>query len=244
MLHATRGIVLKSVRYGESSLIVTMFTELFGVQSYMVKGARSSRSRTGKGAMLQTANLLDLVVYHKENHRGLQYISEWHADHIYTLLRSDMIRTAIAIYVSELLYRTLKQPEPHPALFDFSCATLLFLDRQGTRSANIPLYFTLQLVRLLGFGIGGRYGNDTPYLDLREGNFMPAGAAHPQWLDMTLSSMASELIRAPDLESASAIPMNVENRRKLLDGCLDFLRWHIPDFTDLKSPAVLHALMA
>jgi len=243
MLHTTRGIVLRTVRYGESSLIATLFTELFGIQSYMVKGARSSKSKSGKGALLQAANQLELEVYHRENHHSLEYISEMRAGHIYGTLRADMVRTGIAIYLTELLYRGLKQPEPHPGLYALTSRCLLFLDREGSLVANIPVYYTLRFASLLGFGIGGRSGASTPFLDLRDGNFAAEPPAHPQWLDQDLGALASALNLAPDPESASAVALNGPARMKLLEGCLAFLQWHLPDFTGLNSPAVLHELM-
>ncbi|MBL7720826.1 MAG: recombination protein O N-terminal domain-containing protein, partial [Chitinophagaceae bacterium] len=66
-LHKTKGIVLRTVKYGETSVIVTLFTELFGIQSYLVNGVRaSSKKGTGKANMFQPAAILDLVVYHNE----------------------------------------------------------------------------------------------------------------------------------------------------------------------------------
>ena len=76
-LHKTKGIVLKTVKYGETSLIGTLYTELFGVQSYMINGVRtSSRKGPGKANMFQPAAILDLVVYHNEM-RQLQRIREF-----------------------------------------------------------------------------------------------------------------------------------------------------------------------
>ena len=43
MTHKTKGIVLRTVKYGETSLVVIMFTELFGIQTYMVNGVRSAK---------------------------------------------------------------------------------------------------------------------------------------------------------------------------------------------------------
>jgi DNA repair protein RecO (recombination protein O) len=66
-LHKTRGIVLRTVKYGETSIIVTIFTELFGVQSYLVNGVRTSTKKgSGKASMFQPAAILELVVYHNE----------------------------------------------------------------------------------------------------------------------------------------------------------------------------------
>jgi len=70
MLHHTEGIVLGSLKYKESSLIVKIFTNAFGMQSYVVNGVRSSKSQ-GKTALYQPLTLLDMVVYHKGFWKGI-----------------------------------------------------------------------------------------------------------------------------------------------------------------------------
>ena len=83
MTHKSKAVVLRTVKYGESSLIVTMFTERFGVQSYMVKGIRSSgKAAAGKISFFQPAALLDLEVYQNPV-KSLQYIKEYQWAHIY-----------------------------------------------------------------------------------------------------------------------------------------------------------------
>ncbi|MBS1655487.1 MAG: recombination protein O N-terminal domain-containing protein, partial [Bacteroidetes bacterium] len=63
-LHKTKGIVLRTVKYGETSVIVTIYTELFGIQSYLVNGVRvSSKKGSGKANLFQPSAILDMVVY-------------------------------------------------------------------------------------------------------------------------------------------------------------------------------------
>src|SRR5690349_3586503 len=118
-LHKTKGIVLRSVKYGESSLIITMFTEMFGVQSYLVNGVRASTKKgSGKANLFQPAAILDLIVYHNEL-RNLQRIREFKWDHLYHDILSDIKKNAVASFMIELLVKTLKQPEANEDLFHF-----------------------------------------------------------------------------------------------------------------------------
>ena len=89
MLQNTQGIVLRSVKYGETSLITSVFTEKQGVQSYMVQGVRTSKAKTNKAALLQPATLLDLVIYQKPQ-VNLQRLKEYQYAHIYTTLRKTL----------------------------------------------------------------------------------------------------------------------------------------------------------
>jgi DNA repair protein RecO (recombination protein O) len=83
MIHKTKGIVLRSVKYGETSVIVTILTELFGLQSYLVNGIRK---QSGKPVSKQDCSnplaILDLVIYHQET-KNLQRLKEYSWNYLY-----------------------------------------------------------------------------------------------------------------------------------------------------------------
>src|ERR1043165_1144267 len=109
MIQKTKSIVLRSVKYGETSLVVTMFTELFGLQSYMVNGIRmaSKKSGGGKAMFFQPAAILDLVAYHNE-FNNLQRIREYKWDYLYQNVLSDVRKNSVALFMVELLSKCLK----------------------------------------------------------------------------------------------------------------------------------------
>ena len=114
-LHKTKGIVLRSVKYGETSVIVIIFTELFGVQSFLVNGVRTSTKKgTGKANLFQPAAILDLVVYHNEL-KHLNRIKEFKWSYLYKNIFSDVPKNAVSLFMVELLTKCLKQPESNPA---------------------------------------------------------------------------------------------------------------------------------
>ena len=137
MIHKTKGIVLRSVKYGETSLVLTMFTELFGLQSYIVNGVRTvSKKGSSKSVFFQPAAILDLVVYHNE-YKNLQRIKEYKWAHLYQHIFSDVRKNAVAVFMIELLTKCLKQPEASPQLFYFTEDALVHLDEASdTASAN------------------------------------------------------------------------------------------------------------
>src|SRR6186713_636769 len=145
-LHKTKGIVLRAVKYGETSLIVTIFTELFGAQSYLVNGVRtSSKKGSGKANLFQPSAILEMVVYHNEL-KQLQRIKEFRWGSLYQQILSDVRKNAIALFMVELLTKCLKQPEPNAELFYFAEDAFLRLDNSSdTAAANFPLFFALNL---------------------------------------------------------------------------------------------------
>ncbi|HEY4207347.1 MAG TPA: DNA repair protein RecO, partial [Puia sp.] len=127
-LHKTKGMVLRTVKYGETSLIVTIFTELFGVQSYMINGVRkSTRKGPGKANLFQPTAILDLVVYHNEL-KHLQRIREFRWGYLYRHIFFDVIKNAVALFMVELLQKCLRQPEPNADLFYFIEDAFMHLD--------------------------------------------------------------------------------------------------------------------
>ncbi|WP_142684242.1 DNA repair protein RecO [Chitinophaga polysaccharea] len=243
MLHKTRGIVLRTVKYGDTSLIVSIFTELFGVQSYMVNGARSSKPKAAKGNLLQPGNILDLVVYHNDI-KNLQRISEYKLGFLYHSIHLNVVKNTVALYMIELLQKCLKQPEQQTDLYFFTENMLQLLDVSGLQVvANLPLYFTLKMGEHLGFRLNGRFSEYTPYLDLQEGTFSDLPPHHSNHLDTYSSELTDQLFQCTAVEHLAAITMNKERRRKLLYAYLEFFRLHLPDFTEMHSPPILHEIL-
>jgi len=243
MLHKTRGIVLRTVKYGDTSAIVSIFTELFGIQSYMVNGVRSSKPKAAKGNLLQPGNIMELVVYHQEG-KNLQRISEFKLGYVYSAMQFNVVKNTVAIYLIELLQKCLKEPEQHPELYYFAEYVLQVLDRaEMPVVANLPLYFTLKVAEKMGFRLNGNFSEHTPFLDLQEGTFTNLPPHHIYFLDEVNSEITHRLFQSQDLEQLAAITMNKDRRRKLLYAYLDFFKLHMPEFTELHSPPILHEIL-
>lgn len=241
MLLKDRGIVLRSVKYGESSLIVTIFTELSGVHAYMIQGVRTEKKRNARAGLLQIASLLDLVTEHRPN-RHLQRLKEFQPAYFYQHLQEDIIRNSIAVFSVELLQKLLPQQESMPALFDFCYRYFTSLDRQRS-IANHPLFFIIQCGRILGYNILGTYSGQTPYLNLQEGTFdAHPPLSHTALQETDIAAMAA-FLSVDDMEKAGMIQMNADMRNRLLDWYIRFLQHHTQHLPDLRSPEILRAIL-
>lgn len=243
-LHKTKGIVLRVVRYGETSLIVTVFTELFGVQSYLVNGVRTHSKKGGsKAAYFQPAAILDLVVYHNEL-RQLNRIREYQWGCIYTTVLSDVPRNAVALYMIELLGKCLRQPETNTDLFQFTEDCLLHLDHSENRvMANIPLFYALHLPVHFGFRMSDNYSESVCYLDLKEGVFCPDHPGHPWFMEPAQAMLVAQLLKVMHPDELSQIPLHHLNRRQLLQQLETYYALHIPEFGKLRTLPVLQEVM-
>lgn len=242
-LHKTRGIVLRQIKFGETSLVVTIYTELFGVQSYIVNGVRvHSRKGAGKAALFQPAALLDLVVYHHDS-AHLNRIREFHWNHLYEGVLSDVKKNAVAMFMMELVYKCLRQPEPNPELFEFCRDCLLVVDGEPEATvANMPLYFALHLASFLGFRVDRNHGGHAGILDLQEGSYIKEIPGHQHYLEGAAAELTASLLKISHGRDAGQVKLNQSLRRNLLEAYVQFYMLHLPDLGSLKTLAVLKAL--
>lgn len=243
-LHHTRGIVLRAIKYGETSLVVTIFTELFGVQSYLVNGVRaSSKKGSGKANLFQPAAILDMIVYHNEL-KQLQRIKEFKWAHLYQHILSDVVKNAVSLFLVELLTRCLKQPEPNPDLFHFAEDAFVHLDEsEDAVTANFALFFALHLAVFFGFRINDRYSEKNHFLDLQEGNFVNEPPDHPYFLEDKQAEITSQILKVMQPGELATIKLNHDFRRSLLLAYEKYYALHIQDFGTMKTLPVLREIL-
>ena len=241
-MHKTKAIILKAVKYGETSFVVTAFTERFGVQSYMVSGVRTAKKTGMKAALYQPASLLEAEVYHNEKNT-LQRIKESDRSHVFKHVQTDVIQNSIALFMMELLYKLLKQPENNPDLFYFCEDMLIQLDEAPAGvSANMPLFFMLHLSHFFGFRIDDNYSAENHFLDLQEGSFTAEQPKHPYFLDDENALISSEILKMTVPAELDQLKMNRDKRRELLFKYLEYYALHLQDFGQMKTLAVMQEI--
>ena len=235
-----RGFVLQNIRYGETSLVVRMYTLNSGLQSYMVKGVRGKAS-SHRAALFQPMTFLSFVQYGKPNTNGLAFLKDVELDYVYQSIPFVMNKSAILIYLSELLSRTLTQQERNEGLYNFVSQSVRWLDLVESGYANFPLYFTLELSRFLGFYPQPNYHSQA-YFDMMEGCFAKNQPVHPYYFEPTESSVLSRLLNC-GIDNLSSVVMTGAQRNAILDGVLTFMRLHAPVLKGLQSHEVLKEVL-
>jgi DNA repair protein RecO (recombination protein O) len=243
MLHNTKGIVLRVTKYGDTSLILTAYTELFGLQQYMVKGVRvTSKKGANKGVFYQPAAILQMEVYHAPM-KQLQMIKDVNWDFVYQNIYSDVLRNAVATYIVEVLQQTM-QPEPHPELFYLIEDTFKQLDKGGPQLVgNLPIYFLIHLSQTMGFGLQGKYSASNPVLDVREGQFVASTPTHPYFLEGTEAQTASTFLQVQFYNDLDNIVLSGLQRKKILELFQLSLSWHYKKFSEIKSLPILQEVL-
>lgn len=234
MIHKTKGIVIRSIKYRDSGLIVHIFTEKFGIQHYLIQGATRPKARL-KAHLFQNLQLLDLQVYHK-NKGQLERIKEASPSHLTHNISTNIAKSSIALFLNEILYKVLKNQNTDSSIFDFIYNSLLWLDSTEERCNDFHLVFLIKLSKLLGFG---PISSEQPqYFDLILGVFMSYIPPHPQILSSPLSEHFNTLI-STNYENVHHIKLTKPERNLLLEKIIEFYQIHVDGFGQVNSLDVL-----
>ncbi len=243
MIHKTQGIVLRVVKYGETSIICSVFTELLGLQSYMVKGVRSEKKTGQKANVFFPSSLLNMVVYQKP-HQELNMIKECYPAAIYRTIQEEVLKNCVALFAVEVVRQLLVHNDPQPDFFLFLKQYFLKLDETEVSGiANFPLFLLIQAGRLSGYYMSGSYTEDTPYADLQEGRYSKnvSAVSPPIWGEEAV--LMSRLNAAMTAEEIAAIKMTGKERQAMLHYFVQFMQLHAPHFKPLKSLPVLVSIL-
>jgi DNA repair protein RecO (recombination protein O) len=239
MLDKTEGIVLKTTKYSESSLIVKIFTKKHGLLSFMVQGVRSSKNKQ-KGNILQPLNCLNLEIYLKEQ-RNLNKLKEYSTQFIYKNLYQDFSKQSIAIFCVELISKCIKEQEINERLYNYLSLFLLQLDEEMSAVENKPLFFMLELASILGFEPSIQnilHGN---YFNLETGKFEDELTAAQSSLSVYETGLLKQLFAM--YYDKNELKLIATERKILLEKMILYFRWHVSDFLELKSPQILSDIL-
>lgn len=239
MLLKTQGIILRTVKYGETSLIVDAYTADKGRQSYIVNSVRSQKAKI-KQSVVAVGSFVDLVVYHRDT-KDVNRIKEVKPAYVYKSIPFDVIKGTVALFMSELLGKTVKESEENPMLFDFIVNSFVALD-EAERVALFPLVFSVVLVQHLGFSPGNEWTEQTPYFDIREGLFVDF-EPHLLYMNASQSRWFYYLLSA-DVANMNEIAIPKQERRGILDGVLDYYKHHVDNFKELNSHMILRSVLS
>jgi len=236
MLFKTRGIVLHHIKYSETSVIVTIYTEVFGRQSYLINGVRSKKAKI-KANILQPLFLLNMEVYHKPK-RELQRVKEVQNDFIFSSLPYDIRKSTLAIFIAEILSKTIQEQEPNTELFNYIYNSIQVLDLKEKGISNFHLYFLIHLTKYLGFFPENNHSSFNCFFDLKAGGFVKIKPMHLFFLNKSESKVLSEMLEFSDNQHEN-VNISHKDRMEILEKILDYYSLHNDGVSNIKSLSVL-----
>ena len=170
MLIKTKGIIFRSIKYSETSIITNIFTEKKGLRTYIISGVRKKNARVS-ASLLQVMSVVDLVVYHRDD-KDMTRIKEIKAAHIYQSLPFEIIKSSVGQFMLELTRKAVREPEENLPMFEFVYEIFQYLDETQLSFSNLHLYFMLRLSGYLGFMPEDNFSKNYPFFNLQEGIFV------------------------------------------------------------------------
>ena len=241
MLKQSRGIVLSFIKYSETSIIAKIYTEKFGLQSYMVKGLRGKKSKV-KIALFEALNQVEIIAYQKEN-KTIHNLKEIRISTAYQSIPIDITKRSISFFINEVLIKTIKEESPGEALFDWLSQSLIWFDLAEDNPHNFHLCFMMQLSRFLGFYPKKDSLPNYKYFDLESGLFTVSMPLTPNYLEGETARQFND-IHESTFESAAKLSISSSQRRKLLDALIIYYKLHFPGFGEIKSIDILKTILS
>lgn len=230
MLHKTDGISLGYFPYKETSVISKIYTEEFGLQSYLVNGVRTAKGKQ-KSALFQPLTILELVVY-QSGKSGLQRISEMKCKYAFQSIPFDYYKISISLFLSEVLQKVLTEGLPDQDLFQFIESQIFLLDKEPFE-ASFHLKFLFKLLDFLGI-------HSTDENELLSQSF----SNNKRESLIQLTKEEKFLFEQLHKNNGEFPKMDRITRLRIVDFLLNFYCAHYPNMESLKSLQVLREIMS
>ncbi len=236
MLHKAKGIALHYIKYGDSSIIAHIYTDIFGRQAYIVNGVRSKRSKI-RLSLFQPLSVLDMDVYYKPG-RDIQRIKDLRNYLPVQTIHNDIVKSSIALFISEIIYKTLREVESNMPLFDFLYNSIHLLDIKNKGIENYHLAFLLVLSKYLGISPQMTETGKPGTISGGQGKSFNDNLQYSFLLTEPERKGLDELYRY-SLRNLEKIKIDNNTRSSLLDKLVEYYKMHLEGMGSIKSLAVL-----
>jgi len=259
-LTKTEAIVIKSMKYRDTSKIVTFYTRRFGKLKGIAKGARRSDNKFGSS--LEPMSHVALVLYKKE-HRDLHLISQCDSIRSFGKIHDSIEKISAGLSILELVDQLAQEEEENPALFSLLLDTMAALDEGSRNILSFRRAFQIRFAALLGYApsldhcsvcgkslleneeqstMGFQLLNGAIICSqCRETGKLRSGVGYT-----AISPPALQLLRrflSSRTESISTFVYNERIGNELDETLRLYLRYHFENMRDLKSTQVFRSII-
>ncbi len=235
----TQGIVLHTIAYNDKMSIVQVYTAQFGRAAYLLPQSHGRRSRALR-PLFAPFSYLEIDSEARPG-QDIFRLREVRPVEMWNRIYGDPVKTAVALFLSEVLSRLFREPEANPPFFDFLTQSIRLFDMMDEGKANFHLWFLLRLSGFLGFLPNTeRYAEGT-FFDMLDGNFVSQPPAHSHFLLPDEAAAFARLMRM-NTHNMSHFRFSRDERRAVLQHIIDYYRLHQPDLPEIRSLEVMQQL--
>ena len=235
MLVSTQAIVLSKLRYNDNDLIIKCYTRSQGIKSYLIRNAFKTTRGKFKPAYFQLFTCLDIEANHRDN-RSLQYLKEVRLNTHFSTIHTNVMKSTVVMFLSEVLSGILREEEENQELFDFLMTSISWFD-ENESFTHFHLLFLTELTKYLGC-YPDTHNIDAAYFDLAEGRFLNQPTSIYSITGETLTFLKQVLGIKFDVNKK--LQMNSKQKQEYLNMILLYFKLHLDGFKEPKSLTVLN----
>lgn len=241
MLISTRAVLLHTIKYSDSSVIAKAYTESHGIVPFMVYVGKGKKAPS-KSVLLQPLTLLE-VTFNPDSRSGIKRPRSWERSEALKATPFDTIKSSIALFIAEVVLRSIGEEEPNPELFKYLHGAVKMLDSSNENCSNFHLNFMIGFTRFLGFLPNRRSYVPNRMFHLVEGEFVPQQNVDPYHVDSGLSGSLYKLL-CGNLENHSSVKLDTETRRGLLAVLIQYYKLHLEGMKDIRGHLILQEVLS
>ncbi|OFM82979.1 DNA repair protein RecO [Weeksella sp. HMSC059D05] len=233
----TRGFVLSAVKYGDTRLILRIYTQEFGLRSFIVGNAFAKN----KSAALYFPLASVEVFFRLKNNSTLVNAKQLSAANYFHTIHVNPVKSAMVMFLAEVMQMVLKEEESNTLLYRYLEENLIRFDEREKNYADFHLWFLMQLTKFLGF-FPNIDAMEQDYFDLENGVFT-SESVHVEHLTQTQTQLWKALLQL-DFREKQSSAFNQSQRRELLHLLMKYYQIHLPNFFQPKSLEVLQEIFS
>ncbi len=238
MIEKTKAIVIYTIKYGDTSLITTCYTQNYGIKSYILRGILKAKKAKIKAAYFQPLMQLNLSANHN-NKGNLNSIMDLEVSRFYNSIYIDIKKQTIALFLAEIIYYSIREEEQNSALYQYLETSFLWLDTHD-KISNFHLLFLLNLTKFLGFYPETNDINAL-YFDLLEGTF--TNRFKPNTVSGDNLVQFKKLLGI-NFDVLHTVDFSSSNRHTVLSILIQYFELHLGGFKKPKSLEVLKSVFS
>ena len=231
-----RGIVINVRKYNDRNCIVTLYTRERGRVSF-ISAMGNGKASNSRRARLQPLSLIETEVNFKAGSE-LQRLGAVNNPEMWNDLYFHPVKIAIALFVSEFLYKLLNDTIPDGRLFDFLEKSIRYLDRMKSGISNFYIPFLVSMLTFSGIQPDTSQSGQGRVFEFASGSFVPRQEAKGTFLKDE-DGEAVKFVSRINFNNMKCLRLNGANRRQILYGLLNYYSYHFPGLGNMKSPDVL-----